>query len=169
MCPSLREPLGVGGMGEHRGREMRAPDRLAGGAARGERRVVERVAAARSSAGHPLGAQLAVRARAAQPLEQQPIVVVDAVAEDVQVLVAGVDRRDLGRRQQRRSRARRRPRERLVDAVDGVVVAEREQLDAGRGGRGDEIAGTSSSPSEWRECDCRSMRALRATSSRSRC
>ena len=28
----------------------------------------------------------------------------------------------------------------LLDAVDGVVVAERQQLDAGRGGRGDQIA-----------------------------
>jgi hypothetical protein len=28
----------------------------------------------------------------------------------------------------------------FVDAVDGVVVAERQQLDAGRGGRSDQIA-----------------------------
>src|SRR5919109_2938747 len=58
---------------------------------------------------------------------------VDAVAEYVQVLVESVDRRDLGRGHH--SDAAERPcGERLVDAVDGVVVRESEQLNARPGG-----------------------------------
>ena len=125
-----REALGVGRMGEHGAGEVGAADRLARRAARRERRVVDRVAVAPQELRHPLGASLAVGARVEQALEQPRVVVVDPVAEHVQVLVGPVDRRDLGRRQQADAGCGR-GRERLVDPVDGVVVGEREQLDAG--------------------------------------
>ena len=76
----------VVGVGEHGGSEVGAPDRLAGGAARRERRVVDRVAGVGEQAGHSFGTQLAVRARLVQALEQARVAVVDAVAEDVEVL-----------------------------------------------------------------------------------
>ena len=58
---------------------------------------------------------------------------VDPVAEDMQVLEVPVDRRDLGCRHHAHAVDRAR-RERLVDAVDGVVVGQREQVYARPGG-----------------------------------
>ena len=92
LCPSRARPLGVGGVGEHGGGQMGAADRLPGRRAAAQRAVVDRVAEVAEQAGHPLGAQFAVRAGLAQALEQQPIAVVDGVAEDVEVLIARVHR-----------------------------------------------------------------------------
>ncbi len=55
---------------------------------------------------------------------------VDPVAEDVQVLVLGVDARELHRGDELHGCVR----ERLRDAVDAVVVGQRKQLDTGRAG-----------------------------------
>ena len=127
------QPLGVHGMSQHGRGQMRAPEGLAGGAAGGERRVVDREAELGKLGRHPLGPQLAICAGAGEAFQQQPIAVVDLVAEHVQVLVIRVHGRYLGRRQERNAPA---PscRQRLVDAIDRVVVAQREELDAG--GRG---------------------------------
>ena len=86
------------------------------------------------------GAGRAVGAEALQLGEEAGVGVVDAVAEDVEVLVVAVDGRQLGGGDDAdRAAGRVRGRQRLGDAVDRVVVAEREQLDA-RGGRaGDDL------------------------------
>ena len=83
--------------------------------------------------GHRLRATLAVAAGVEQALGEQRAAVVDPVAQHVQVLVDAVDGRDLcgGHDAHAAEGARR---ERLVDPVDGVVVGERQQLDA-RAGR----------------------------------
>ena len=60
---------------------------------------------------------------------------VELVAEDVQVLVLAVDGGELGRRASADAVLARRV-ARLGDAVDRVVVGQREQLDAGRGRAG---------------------------------
>jgi len=60
-------------------------------------------------AGHALRARLAVRARPVQALEQALVAVVDAVAEHVEVLVAGVDG-EISVAGNRAIRSRRRPR-----------------------------------------------------------
>ena len=52
------------------------------------------------------------------------------VPEDVQVVLAGVERRDLDRAHERESGVGGCA-SCLIDAVDGVVVGQREQLDAG--------------------------------------
>ena len=80
------------------------------------------------------------RARRAAARCRTRVAVVDAVAEDVEVLVGAVDRRDLGRGDDR-TPCSRAGGERLVDAVDGVVVGQRQQLDAGGGGVGDDLGG----------------------------
>ena len=67
------------------------------------------------------------------------MVVVDRVAEDVEVLVIGVERRELGRRDEADAVHARRG-QRLVDAVDGVVVGQREQLDPVRGRARDDVS-----------------------------
>jgi hypothetical protein len=118
-------------MAEHSGSQVRASDRLAGLATRGEHAVVDRVAHLLEQIGHASRAGLAVLAGAAQALEQPRVVVVDAIAKYVQVLVAGVDRRDLSGREQPDA-VRCGGGKRIIDTVDGVVVAEREQLDSRR-------------------------------------
>ncbi len=131
--PLALQALRVRGMPEYGRREMGAPERLACAPASGKRRIVDREAELVELRRHPLGAQLAICARAGEAFEQQRIAVVDPVPQHVQVLVIGVDGRYLGRRQQREAASTSR-RERLVDAIDGVVVAQREELDAcGRG------------------------------------
>ena len=55
--------------------------------------------------------------------------VIDEVAEHVQVLLVAVDRGDLDGRNEADAQFRAGV-QRLRDAVDGVVVAQREQLDA---------------------------------------
>ena len=84
------------------------------------------------------------------------VVVVDAVAEDVEVLALAVDRRELGRRARARRPCARAGRERLVDAVDRVMVGQREQLDARRGGRARPPRPARARRRSSVECDCRS-------------
>ncbi len=124
------ESVRVGRMLQDRLREVRAADRLAGVAALREHRVVHLPAELLQLRAHSLRAQLAVRARVAQPLCEHRVVMVDPVAEDVQVLVAAEHRGDLGGGDDRHA-VLGAGRDRLVDAVDGVVVREGEQLDAG--------------------------------------
>ena len=62
----LGEPLGVGGMRQHRGGQVRPADRLAGRLARLDRRRVDLEAELAQAVGHGVGAALAVaRARRA--------------------------------------------------------------------------------------------------------
>ena len=119
---------------------MRAADREPGGAAGLQRRAVQREAARLERVGHPLGPRRAVAAEALQLGEEPGVGVVDAVAEDMEVFVVAVDGRQLGGGDDaNRAAGRVGGRQRLGDAVDRVVVAEREQLDA-RGGRaGDDL------------------------------
>ena len=79
--------------------------------------------------GHAVRAPLAVGPEPGERVEERAAAVVDAVAEDVQVLPLAVDRRELRRRDQAEAASRRRL-ERLVDAVHRVMVGEREQLHA---------------------------------------
>ena len=90
-----------------------------------------------------------------QRLEQARGVVVDEVAEHVEVLAVAVERGELdgGDHAEAVSRARL---QRLVDAVHRVMVGERQQLHARVGGGRDHIARGGSAPSEHVECDCRS-------------
>jgi len=76
-----------------------------------------------------VGAPLTVLPEPGERVEERAAAVVDAVAEDVQVLALPVDRRELRRRDQAETASRRRL-ERLVDAVHRVMVGEREQLHA---------------------------------------
>ena len=64
--------------------------------------------------------------------------VVQAVAEDVEVLPLTVDRRELRRGNQAEAASRRRL-ERLVDAVHRVMVGQREELHARRVRPGDHL------------------------------
>ncbi len=120
--------------GDRRRREVRAPERAARGEARVELRPVGLEAQVAQERGHALDPVGAVGAPVRQALAERLVVVVDAVAEDVEVLPEIVDGRQLDRRHEV-DLARARGRERLVDAVDRVVVRERQQLDP-RGRRG---------------------------------
>ena len=124
------ESVGVGRVLQDRLRQVRPADRLAGVAALREHGVVDLPAELLQLRGHALGAQLAVGARGEQTLGEDRVVVVDAVAEHVQVLVAAEHRRDLGRGDDRHA-VLGAGGDRLVDAVDGVVVGQRQQLDSG--------------------------------------
>ncbi len=136
--PSERKPLGIGRVAHHRVGQVRAPDRLALGPAAGELGLVELVAQLAQRVGHRLGALLAIRAPGVQALAQRGIVVVDQVAQHVQVLLAAVDRGDLHRGNQPHAEAGGRLGGGL-HPVDAVVVAQRQQLDAGLGGGGDHL------------------------------
>jgi hypothetical protein len=127
-------------MREHGGRQVRAPDRLAGRLARLDRGWVDLEAELAQPARHRVRAALAVGAGVEQTLAQQGAAVVDAVAEHVQVLVLPVDRRDLGGGHDTHA-VDRAGGEGLVDPVHGVVVGQREQLHAGRGGVLDHLGG----------------------------
>ena len=131
--PLFREPFGVGRVSQDRSRQVRPPDRLAGRLARLDRSGVDLEAELAEPLRHRVGAALAVRARVEQPLAQQGAAVVDPVAEHVQVLVLAVDGRDLGGRDHPDAVHGARG-ERLVHAVDRVVVGQREQLHPGQGG-----------------------------------
>ena len=120
-------------MGQHRRRQVRAADRLAGLLARLDRRLVDREAELPQPRGHLVGAALAIGARVAQALLEQGAAVVDPVPQHVQVLVVPVDRRDLGGGRDAHSVERSRG-QCLVHAVHRVVVGEGEQLDARLGG-----------------------------------
>ena len=105
-----------------------------GTADRGALRQVELQAAGAQRVGHADGAGAAIGTELGQRLEQARGVVVDEVAEDVEVLAVVVERGELdgGDHAEAASRARL---QRLVDAVHRVMVGERQQLHA-RVGRG---------------------------------
>ncbi len=124
------EPFGVRGVRQHSGRQVRPPHRLARRLPRLDRRRVDLEAELAEPVRHRVGAPLAVGARVQQALAQQRAAVVDPVAEHVQVLVLAVDRRDL-RGRHHADAVDGAGGERLVDAVDGVVVGQGEQLDTG--------------------------------------
>ena len=127
-------------MADDRVGEVGAADRLALGLAPLELGLVELVAELAQGGGHRVGALLPIPAPGPQPLAQHLVVVVDDVAEHVQILLVAVDRRDLDSGDDTNSCVGRRV-ERLLDAVDRVVVAQREQFDAGLGGGRDDVAG----------------------------
>ena len=138
--PLFGEAFGVGRVGQDRSRQVRPPDRLAGRLARLDRRGVDFEAELAETVRHRVGAAFAVRARVEQPLAEQGAAVVDPVAEHMQVLVLAVNGRNL--------RGRNHPDavhgagcERLVHAVDRVVVGQREQLHPGQGGVLDHLGG----------------------------
>jgi hypothetical protein len=120
-------------MVERRGGEM--------GPARGleilEARAVDAPAELLERGGHAPDPRLAVGAVGIQPLREASVGGVDAVAEDVEVLPEWIDGRQLDRGHEPHAVLACR-RLRLGDAVDGVVVAERQELHAGRGSRGDD-------------------------------
>ena len=131
-----REPLGVVGVGEHGVGEVRAAHALA---AR-ERRVVEGEAELAQAVGHRHDAPAAVGAEVLERGLQPRVGRVELVAEDVQVLVLAVHARELGGGRQAEAVLARRG-ERLGHAGHRVVVGQREQLDARRGGEGDHFRG----------------------------
>ena len=90
--PLAGELLGVVGMAEHGPGKVWASNRFAGGAPGCQWGIVDGVAGVGEQGSHALGAHLAVLARAVQALEQAAVAVIDAVAEDVEVLIAAVHR-----------------------------------------------------------------------------
>jgi hypothetical protein len=125
---------------EHRGREVRTPDRLPGCLARLDRSGVHLEAQLAQPLRHGVRAALAVGPRVEQPLGQQRAAVVDPIAEHVQVLVVAVDGRDLGGGHHPDAVDGTRG-EGLVHPVDRVVVGQREQLHTGRRGVFDHLGG----------------------------
>lgn len=101
--------------------------------------VLEREAEFAQRVDHGPRAAIAVGAVAMKPLGEAGIVMVDAVAEDVQVTPAGVDRGDLNRGDHANPKLGG-GLHRLFDPVNRVVVSQREQLDAGRDGQRDDLA-----------------------------
>ena len=85
-------------MGEHGVGQVRAADRLAGGAAGSERRVVELEAELAQAVGHLVDAPCAVAAEVVQRGGEVGVGGFELVAEDVQVLVLAVDGGQLGGR-----------------------------------------------------------------------
>ena len=81
---------------------------------------------------------------------------VEQVAADVEVLALAVERRDLGGRDDGDAVEVVGDVQRLGDAVDRVVVGQREQLDAGRVRRRARPRAGGSAPSLAVEWDCRS-------------
>ena len=123
-------------MAERRGREVRAAGRLEVG----EVGAVERPAQLLHRVGHATDARATVGAVGLQPLGQPGVAGIDPVPEDVKVLAERVDRRELDRWDEP-DPVLARGGLRLGDAVDGVVVAQREQLDPRAGRRGDDPGG----------------------------
>ena len=95
----------------------------------------------RRRVGHPSRAPVAVGAERGEALEQRGVGVVDAVAEDVEVLVLVLHGRDLHGGDEPQARVPLGLGERLVQPVDRVVVGQREQLDAVGGGEPDDLGG----------------------------
>jgi hypothetical protein len=117
----------VGRMVESSLSEVRPADRRA-------LREVELEAAIAQRLGHADGAGRAIGAERGQRTEQRDGLVVDEVAEDVEVVELPVDRRELDRRHEAEAKSRARL-HRLVDAVHRVMVGERQQLHARVGRR----------------------------------
>jgi len=105
-----------------------------GTADRGALRQLELEPTGAQRLGHAHGPRGAVGAEGGERVEQRPGVVVDEVAEDVEVLAVAVEGGELdgGHDTQAASQAGL---QRLVDAVHRVMVGQRQQLDA-RVGRG---------------------------------
>ena len=120
-----RQPFGVVRVREHGVGEMRAAEALAGS----EGGVVEREAELAQAIGHRVDAAHPVGAEVLERRLQPGVARVELVAEDVQVLVLSVDARELGGGRQADA-VLARGGERLGHAGDGVVVGQREQLDA---------------------------------------
>ena len=118
---------------------MGAADRLALGGAGRERGLVELVAELLQRLRHPVRASLAVLAVGLQALQQVRVGVIDHVPKDVEVVPGLVERRDLDRGHDPDAEPAGCV-DRLLDAVDAVVIAQRHQLDAGRGGGLDDLA-----------------------------
>ena len=137
----LREPLGVGGMREHGGGQVRAPDRLARRLARLDRRGVDLEAELAQPLRHRVGAALAVargRRAGARPAARcggrsrsRARAGPRSAPSTAEISVAGTTR----------TPCTAPGGERLVDAVDRVVVGQREQLHPGRGGVLDHLGG----------------------------
>jgi len=124
---------GIGGRGEHGFGQVGAPDRLAGGDTSFDLRFVQLEAELLERAGHPQRALLAVGQELGELLGEDGAGVVDAVTEDVQFawrLRVCVDRGDLDRGDHAHAVTLARA-QRLGDAGNGVVVAQREQLHPG--------------------------------------
>jgi hypothetical protein len=122
-----REAHPVGGMVERRLGEMRTADGVAP-------RQVELQPGLAQRFGHPLRAGGAIGAEGREGVEQDRGVVIDQVAEDMEVLGAFVEGGDLDPAYE--SQAARSARfHRLVDAVHRVMVGERQQRHAGVRGR----------------------------------
>jgi hypothetical protein len=134
------EALGVPRVGEQGVGEMGAADRLARDLTLFQGRVVELEAELAQPVGHRVDAPAAVGAEVLQQLEQRRVGDVDLVAEDVQVLVRAVDGGQLGGGGEADA-VLARGGLRLRDAVDGVVVGQREQLHAGGRRAGDHVGG----------------------------
>ena len=130
---SSSQPSGVGGRGEHGLGQVGAPDRLAGGDTSLDLRFVQLEAELLERRGHPQRALLAVGEELGELLGEDRAGVVDAVTEDVQFawrLRVCIDRGDLDRGDHAHAVTLARA-QRLGDAGNGVVVAQREQLHPG--------------------------------------
>ena len=127
-------------MGEHGVGQVRTADRLAGLAARLQRRVVELEAELAQAVGHLGDPPCPVAAEVVQRRLELLVRVVELVAEDVQVLVPAVDGGQLGGGREREAVAGGGV-ARLGHAVDRVVVRQRDELGAGGGRVGDHVGG----------------------------
>jgi hypothetical protein len=119
---------------------VRAADGPPGGGAALERRPVERQAGLLERVGHPQPARQPVGPERAERRHPRGAVVVDEVGADVEVLVRVVQGRQL-RGGDDPDALPGSGGQRLVHALRGVVVGEREELDAGPGGRADDSRG----------------------------
>ena len=150
----VAQPLRVGGMVERRLREVRPPDRRPA-APRVERRV-ELEAELAQRVGHPVArAPRGRRGSASSALEQRRVGVVDAVAEDVEVLVLAVDRGELGRGHDADAVAAAASSASSTPSTVSWSVSASSSTPAAAAPRARPRRGASA-PSEQVECDCRS-------------
>jgi hypothetical protein len=133
------QPPGVGRVGEHGIGQVGAADRLAGPPARLQGRVVQLEAQLAQAVGHVGDPAGAVAAEVVQRGLEVLVGVVELVAEDVQILVRAVDGRELGGGREGDA-VLGGGLARLGHAVDRVVVRQRDELGAGRGGVGDDVS-----------------------------
>ena len=133
--PGRAQQLGVAR--DRGGGEVRAADRAADRPARLELAGVRRQAELVEHRDHAVDPRRPVGAPLDEPARERRVGVVDAVAEDVEVLAERVDGRELDRRHDG-DRVALGGGQRLGHAVDRVVVGEGEQPHAGSGRRGDD-------------------------------
>jgi hypothetical protein len=136
----LVQPGRVVGMREDGGGEVRAPDATTACAVLVKCLPVDRPATFSQRVGHPRDACVAVFAELGERGQERAMLVVDPVAEQVEVLLRTVQGRDLDRRDDPHAVSAPGG-QRLFDAVDGVVIGQREQLDARRRGARDDLRG----------------------------